>query len=73
MAKSAKDSKIMEKKDTISQLNRIISNQNELITSLRSTVEECNSTIAGLREQVEYLTQNFSVLPVKNQRISKDN
>ena len=56
MARSAKDSKIMEQKDMISQLNTVISSQNELITSLRSTVEECNSTIAGLREQVEYLT-----------------
>ena len=56
MPGSAKDSRIMELKDTISQLNTVIKNQNELITSLRSTVEECNSTIAGLREQVEYLT-----------------
>ena len=59
MAGSAKDSKIMELKDTISQLNTVIENQNELITSLRGTVDECNSTIAGLREQVEYLTQKL--------------
>lgn len=59
MAKSAKDSKIMEQKDTISQLNMVISSQNELITSLRSTVEECNSTIASLREQIEYLTHKL--------------
>ena len=59
MAKSAKDSKIMEQKDTISQLNMVISSQNELITSLRSTVEECNSTIANLREQIEYLTHKL--------------
>ena len=59
MARSAKDSKIMEQKDMISQLNTVISNQNELITSLRSTVEECNSTIAGLREQVEYLARKL--------------
>ena len=56
MAKSAKDSQIMELKDTISQLNAVISSQNELILSLRSTVDECNATIAGLREQTEYLT-----------------
>ena len=56
MAKKAEDSRIMEQKDMIRQLNMVISSQNELITSLRSTVEECNSTIAGLREQVEYLT-----------------
>ncbi len=43
MAKSVKDSRIMEQKDTISQLNMVISSQNELITSLRSTVEECNA------------------------------
>ena len=59
MAKSVKDSRIMEQKDTISQLNMVISSQNELITSLRSTVEECNATISGLREQVEYLTRKL--------------
>ena len=56
MAKDAKDSRIMEQKDMISQLNMVISSQNKLILSLRGTVEECNATIAGLREQVEYLT-----------------
>ena len=59
MAKSARDSRIMEQKDTISQLNMVISSQNELIAALRSTVEECNSTIAGLREQVDYLTRKL--------------
>ncbi len=56
MAKDAKDSKTMEQKDMNSQLNMVISSQNELIMSLHGTVEECNSTIAGLRGQVEYLT-----------------
>ena len=59
MAKSANDSRIMEQKDTISQLNMVINSQNELIVSLRSTVDECNSTISSLREQVEYLTQKL--------------
>lgn len=59
MANSAKDSKIMEQKDTISQLNMVINSQKELITSLRNTVEEYSSTIAGLREQIEYLTQKL--------------
>ena len=36
MAKNAKDSRIMEQKDTISQLNTVISNQNELIQPLRN-------------------------------------
>ena len=57
MAGNAKDSKIMEQKDTISHLNTVIENQNGLIMSLRSTVDECNAAIAGLREQVEYLTK----------------
>ena len=59
MAKSINDSRIMEQKDTISQLNMVINSQNELITSLRSTVEECNATISSLREQVEYLTRKL--------------
>ena len=59
MAKSTNDSRIMEQKDTISQLNMVISSQNELTTSLRSTVEECNATISSLREQVEYLTRKL--------------
>ncbi len=59
MAKSVNDSRIMEQKDTISQLNMVISSQNELIMSLRSTVEECNATISSLREQVEYLTRKL--------------
>lgn len=59
MAKSANDSKIMEQKDRITQLNMTINSQNELIESLRSTVEECNATISSLREQVDYLTQKL--------------
>lgn len=59
MAKSVNDSRIMEQKDTSSQLNMVISSQNELIASLHSTVEECNATISSLREQVEYLTRKL--------------
>lgn len=59
MAKDARDSKMMEMKDTISQLNTVINSQNGLIQSLQGTVEECNATIANLREQVEYLTQKL--------------
>ena len=59
MAKSMNDSRIMEQKDTISQLNMVVSSQNELIASLRGTVEECNATISSLREQVEYLTRKL--------------
>lgn len=59
MAKSINDSRIVEQKDTISQLNMVINSQNELIASLRGTVEECNATISSLREQVEYLTRKL--------------
>lgn len=59
MAKSAKDIKLMEAKDTIAQLNEVIRNQNELIHSLRESVDTCNSTIASLNEQVAYLTQKL--------------
>lgn len=59
MAKNINDSRSMELKDTISQLNMVINNQNELIMSLRSTVKECNATISSLREQVEYLTRKL--------------
>lgn len=70
MAKDAKDSRIMEQKDVISQLNMVISSQNELILSLRGTVEECNATIAGLREQVEYLTEKlFGTFSEKSKNI----
>lgn len=59
MAKSAKDSRLMEQKDTIAQLNDIIRNQNELIRTLRESVDTCNATIANLNEQVAYLTQKL--------------
>ena len=59
MAKSAKDIKLMEAKDTIAQLNEVIRNQNELIRSLRESVDTCNATITNLNEQVAYLTQKL--------------
>lgn len=59
MAKSAADSRIREQKDTISQLNKVINSQNEMIASLQGTVEECNRTIDSLREQVNYLAQKL--------------
>ncbi len=52
MAQGAKDSKVMEMKDTISQLNTVISSQNELIKSLQDT-------IANLQEQIDYLTKKL--------------
>jgi transposase/uncharacterized coiled-coil protein SlyX len=49
----------MEYKDTISQLNMVISNQNALIASLQKTIESHNEETAKLREQIEYLTQKL--------------
>lgn len=69
MARAAKDSRIMEMKDTISQLNTVINSQNELIKSLQGTVRGCNETIANLQEQIDYLTKNSLGLQVKNPKI----
>ncbi len=59
MPKSASDSKLMEYKDTIQQLNRIISSQNALIASLQKTLEQSNEKADKLQEQMEYLTKKL--------------
>ncbi len=59
MAKDPKDSKIMEYKDTISQLNMTVHSQNELIDSLRQTIDANNATITVLNEKVDYLTKKL--------------
>ena len=71
MARAAKDSRIMEMKDTISQLNTVINSQNELIKSLQDTVRGCNETIANLQEQIDYLTKKlFGTSSEKSKDIS---
>lgn len=71
MARAAKDSRIMEMKDTISQLNTVINSQNELIKSLQGTVRGCNETIANLQEQIDYLTKKlFGTSSEKSKDIS---
>lgn len=59
MAKNALDSKLIEYKDTISQLNTTIRTQEELISSLQQTIDTCNETIALLNEKVDYLTKKL--------------
>ena len=59
MAKDPKDSRIMEYKDTISQLNMTIRSQNELIDSLRQTIASDNEAMAVLNEKVDYLTKKL--------------
>lgn len=71
MARAAKDSRIMEMKDTVSQLNTVINSQNELIKSLQGTVRGCNETIANLQEQIDYLTKKlFGTSSEKSKDIS---
>ncbi len=59
MAKDPKDSKIMEYKDTISQLNMTIKSQNELIVCLRQTIDANNAMMNMLNEKVDYLTKKL--------------
>ena len=51
MASSAKDIQLRELKDTISQLNTIMSEQTELIRSLRTIIEEKTAHEMVLQEQ----------------------
>lgn len=59
MASSAKDLQLRELKDTISQLNTMISEQTELIKSLRLIIDEKSSHEKVLQEQVDYLTKKL--------------
>jgi len=54
MARDPKDSRIMEYKDTISQLNMTIKSRNELIDSLRQTIASNNEAMAA-----QYLRLSF--------------
>ena len=62
MPSGVKDIQLLELKDTISQLNKTISTQNELISSLQKMLEERNAKddekdriISNLQAQLEYL------------------
>ena len=59
MASSAKDIQLRELKDTISQLNTMMSEQTELIRSLRTIIEEKTAHEMVLQEQVDYLTKKL--------------
>ena len=59
MASSAKDIQLRELKDTILQLNTMVSEQTELIKSLRLMIDEKSSREKVLQEQVDYLTQKL--------------
>lgn len=59
MAVSAKDSKLLEQKNLISQLNTTIAAQTELIQSLRKDHEADREQIQNLLAQVDYLTKKL--------------
>ena len=59
MASSAKDIRLRELKDTITQLKTMISEQTELIRALRLVIDEKTSHEKALQEQVDYLTKKL--------------
>ena len=59
MAGNSKDSKILEYKDMINQLNKTIAAQTELIPSLQKTLEADRLEKETLRQQIEYLTKKL--------------
>lgn len=59
MASSAKNIQLRELKDTILQLNTMVSEQTELIKSLRIMIDEKSRREKVLQEQVDYFTPNF--------------
>ena len=71
MAGNAKDSKILEYKDLISQLNTTIAAQMELIRSLQQSLEEDRSEKKILLEKIDYLTKKlFGTSSEKNKDVS---
>jgi transposase/uncharacterized coiled-coil protein SlyX len=59
MAKTSSDSRLTEYKDTIRQLNTVISSQNALIASLQKTIDSNNEQMEKLQEKIDYLTQKL--------------
>ena len=59
MAKSEKDARLIEYKDTINQLNMTIKSQNELILSLKDTISSNQEQMRIMTEQIEYLTRKL--------------
>ena len=70
MAGNAKDSKILEYKDLISQLNTTISVQIEMIKSLQQTLDADREEKKILQEKIDYLTKKlFGTSSEKNKDI----
>ena len=71
MAGSAAEIKLLEYKDTITQLNTLLTAQTELNRSLQKTVEDLRQDNKNLMEQIDYLTKNCSALQAKKAKTSK--
>ena len=59
MAKSEKDARLIEYKDTISQLNMTVKSQNEIIISLKETVASNQEQMRVMTEKIDYLTNKL--------------
>ena len=70
MAGNSKDSKILAYKDMISQLNKTISAQTELIQSLQKTLKQTVWKKKIFVSRLNISRRSSLVLPVKNGKIS---
>lgn len=59
MAKSGKDARLIEYKDTISQLNMTVKSQNEIIISLKETIASNQEQMRVMTEKIDYLTNKL--------------
>ena len=71
MAGSAAEIKLLEYKDTIAQLNTLLTAQTELNRSLQKTVEDLRQDNRNLMEQIDYLPKKLLALPVKKAKTLK--
>ena len=59
MAKTEKDARLIEYKDTISQLNMTIKSQNEIILSLKETIASNQEQMRIMTEKIDYLSNKL--------------
>ena len=55
MSRSAKDIQLMELKDTVSQLNKLIDTQVKTMESLNKTIEELRQELKNQKAENDYL------------------
>lgn len=68
MPRSAKDIQLMELKDTVSQLNKLISTQVNTMDSLNKIIEELRQELRNQKAENDYLKSKLLVLPAKKHR-----